>query len=153
MRQKVAREVALSEVTLRRYERPGKLKGRDLVKKLCLGLGLLQPGDSRDVVVDVLHVLLVGRELRCADIEKRIIGFRQDNKLPVFGVTSSNVRRQLARLRDVFLVEKKKNFYRITENAPLLESFQEKFEKYLLQGCVSRVREYLEAVDKEFRPK
>jgi hypothetical protein len=153
MQGKVAKEVPLSEITLRRYERPNKLKGRELAKKLCLGLGLLQPGDSRDVVIDVLYVLLIDRELKCSDIEKKVIGYRQENKLPILGVTSSNVRRQLKRLRELFLIEKKKNVYRITENAPMLETFQEKYEKFLLQSCVSRVKDYLEAIDKEFKPK
>lgn len=147
----VAKEMALSEVTLRRYERPKKIKGRELVKKLCLSLGLLQPGDSRDVVVDVLHALLSDKELKCADIEKKVIGMREEGKLPVLGVTSSNVRRQLKRLRDIFLIEKKKNIYRITENAPLLDTFEEKYEKYLLGSCISRAKDYLEAVDKEFK--
>lgn len=153
MQQKVAKEVPLSEITLRRYERPNKLKGRELVKKLCLSMGLLQPGDSRDIVVDVFHIILIDRELKCADIEKKVIGYRQENKLPILGVTSSNVRRQLKRLRDLFLIEKKKNLYRITESVPLLETFQEKYEKFLLQSCVSRVKEYVEAIDKEFKPK
>jgi hypothetical protein len=56
----VSKDIPLSEITLRRYEKPTH-KGRDLVKRLCLSSGLLQPGDSRDVVVDVLHVLLKER--------------------------------------------------------------------------------------------
>ena len=83
------KEVALSEVCLRRYERPRKIKGRELVKRLCLSLGLLQPGDSRDVVVDVLHVLLADKELKCADIEKKVIELREEGKLPVLGVSSN----------------------------------------------------------------
>ena len=55
---KVIRDTPLAELTLRRYERPSKLTDRELVKKFCLSVGLLQPGDSRDVVVDVFHVLL-----------------------------------------------------------------------------------------------
>ena len=57
-KQTISKDTPLSEITLRRYEKPYDLTGRDLVKKLCLSLGLLQPGDSRDVVVDVLQVLL-----------------------------------------------------------------------------------------------
>ena len=55
---KIAKEVALSEITLRKYEKPGNVKDRALVKKICLSLGLLQEGDSRDVIVDVLYVIL-----------------------------------------------------------------------------------------------
>ena len=51
-------EAPLSEITLRRYEKPYNLNRRDVVQKLCLSLGLLQPGDSRDVVVDIFYVLL-----------------------------------------------------------------------------------------------
>ena len=58
MTQKVSRDIPLAEITLRRYEKPYDLNDRELVKKVCLSLGLLQPGDSRDVVVDVLSVLL-----------------------------------------------------------------------------------------------
>ena len=54
MSQKVSRDIPLAEITLRRYEKPYDLKDRELVKKVCLSLGLLQPGDSRDVIVDVL---------------------------------------------------------------------------------------------------
>ena len=88
-----------------------------------------------------------------SEIEKKIIAFREESKIPVLGVTSSNVRRQLKRLRDVFLIEKKKNFYKITENAPLLETFEEKYEKFLLESCLKRVKDYLDAIDKEFKIK
>ena len=51
-------DTPLSEITLRRYEKPYNLPKRELVRKLCLSLGLLNPGDSRDVIVDILYVLL-----------------------------------------------------------------------------------------------
>ena len=51
-------DTPLAELTLRRYEKPYDLSKRELVKKLCLSLGLLNPGDSRDVIVDVFFVLL-----------------------------------------------------------------------------------------------
>ena len=56
-----ARDTPLMEVTLRRYEKPVGLEQRELVRKFCLGIGLLQPGDSRDVVVDVLFALLLAK--------------------------------------------------------------------------------------------
>ena len=52
-KQTVSRDIPLSEITLRRYERPYNMSRRELVRKLCLSVGLLQPGDSRDVVVDI----------------------------------------------------------------------------------------------------
>ena len=58
---KISKDVPLGEITLRRYEKPN-LKDRDLVRKLCLSVGLLQPGDSRDVIVDVLYTLLKSKK-------------------------------------------------------------------------------------------
>ncbi|MBN2454744.1 hypothetical protein JXB11_04320 [Candidatus Woesearchaeota archaeon] len=150
----VAKDVPLSEITLRKYEKPAKLKERELVKKVCLAVGLLQPGDSRDVVVDVLHVLLKGmkrkRAFNCSEIEKRVIQNRKMHKLPMLGVAPSNVRRQIKRLRSLFFIEKVKTTYRITEFSPLSETFEEKIERFLLHSTLQRVKEYLSAIDDKF---
>ncbi|MBW2977707.1 hypothetical protein KY331_02575 [Candidatus Woesearchaeota archaeon] len=146
----ISKDTPLSEVTLRRYEKPN-LSGRDLIRKLCLSLGLLQPGDSRDVIVDVFYVLLKQRkELNSEEVREKVIEHRKKKNLPLLGIASSNVRRQLKRLRDLFLVEKVVNNYRIMENLSLSEIMEEKLEKYLLPSLLDRVKEYLNAVDKEF---
>lgn len=149
---KVSIDVPISELVLRRYEKPINLRDRILVKKLCLTLGLLQPGDSRDVIVDVLYVLLKNRKnlITCDVIEKKVIGLRKKYKLPLLGITSSNIRRQIKRLRTLYLVEKIKTKYRITEFASLKEIFSEKIEKFLMAGIVHRIYEYLDKVDQEF---
>ena len=111
----ISKEIPLSEITLRRYEKPSKLSDRELVRKLCLSVGLLQPGDSRDVIVDILYVLLKAKKqkklLSSEEIEKEVIDTRKKQKLALHGIASSNIRRQLKRLRDLFLVEKVKNQY------------------------------------------
>jgi len=146
----ISKDTPLSEITLRRYEKPN-LQGRDLVRKLCLSVGLLQPGDSRDVVVDVFHVLLKEKkELNSEEIREKVIELRKKKNLPLLGIASSNVRRQLKRLRDLFLVEKVVNNYRITENLSLNEIIEEKLERYLLPSVFDRIKEYFKAVDKEF---
>ena len=72
---KVSIDSALSEITLRKYEPPKGLEKRNLIKKLCLSLGLLQPGDSRDVIVDVFQVILEQKkelvDLRIKTLEKQ----------------------------------------------------------------------------------
>jgi len=146
----ISKDTPLSEITLRRYEKPN-LQGRDLVRKLCLSVGLLQPGDSRDVVVDVLYVLLKEKkELNSEEIREKVIELRKKKNLPLLGIASSNVRRQLKRLRDLFLAEKVVNNYRIMENLSLSEIMEEKLEKFLLPSLLDRIKEYLNAVDKEF---
>ena len=52
------KDIPLSEITLRKYEKPYEASSRELTRKLCLSIGLLQPGDSRDVIVDVFEFLL-----------------------------------------------------------------------------------------------
>lgn len=144
------KEKPLAELTLRKYEKPYKLTGRELVKKLCLSIGLLQPADGRDVIVDVFISLLKSPEpIALKDIEKSVKLSRKQHNLPATGSASSNVRRQVKRLKDCFIVEKVGKSYRIAENAPLHEVFAEKIEKFYLPTIVSRVKEYCEAVESE----
>ena len=69
-------------------------------------------------------------------------------KLALHGIASSNIRRQIKRLRDLFLVEKIKNSYRITEFEDLNVIFEEKIEKFYLKSIVDRVKEYFNSLDK-----
>jgi len=147
----ISKDIPLNELTLRRYEKPHELKGRELIRKLCLSLGLLQPGDSRDVIVDILYVILWAKKpLPPEEIEKWVIKERERNNLKVLGVAPSNIRRQLKRLKDLFIIEKTKQGYRITENLKLQEIFEEKIEKYLLTSMTDRIKEYIKKVDEEF---
>lgn len=151
---KISIDTPLAEITLRKYEKPAGGSKRDLVRKLCLSLGLLQPGDSRDVVVDVLQVVLEAEdELTSTEVEKRVIQKRKEQKLELLGVAPSNIRRQLLRLRDLFIVEKVKNNYRIRENASLRTIFEESIEKYYLDAILNRVKEHIDAVDATFKKK
>ncbi len=146
-KQTVSKEVPLAEITLRKYEKPYKLKGRELTKKLCLSIGLLQPGDSRDVVVDVLHTVIKNPDLTSREIEEQVIASRKTGDLPMLGIASSNIRRQLKRLKDLFLVERIGSSYRVAEKAKLSDIFTEKIEQYYLKAISERVKEYFEAID------
>ncbi|MBR9700548.1 hypothetical protein GOV11_01645 [Candidatus Woesearchaeota archaeon] len=148
---KISVDTPLAELTLRKYEKPSGESRRELVRKLCLSLGLLQPGDSRDVVVDVLQAVLEAeRELTSTEVERRVIEKRKEAGLELLGIAPSNIRRQLLRLRDVFLVEKVKNNYRVRENTSIMDIFEENLEKYYLASIISRVKEYVQEIDKTF---
>lgn len=153
-KQTISRDIPLAEITLRKYEKPLNMNNRELVRKLCLSTGLLQPGDSRDIIVDILHSLLSARkEKKCLssdEIQELITSSRKDARLKMAGIASSNIRRQLKRLREIFLVEKVKNKYRINEHETLNHIFNEKIEQYLLSTVVVRVREYINKVDERF---
>lgn len=143
----VSKSIPLSEITLRKYERPYDMPKRELVKKLCLSIGLLQPGDSRDVVVDVFCVLLENKEVDGNGIVDKVSEFRKSNNLDLKGVAGSNIRRQLKRLRDAMLIDKKENQYRISEFSSLSEIFEVKIEKFLIPQTIDRIKEYLGKMD------
>ncbi|HLD15437.1 MAG TPA: hypothetical protein VJB94_02560 [Candidatus Nanoarchaeia archaeon] len=146
----ISKDIPLSEITLRRYEKPYNMPRRELIRKLCLSIGLLQVGDSRDVIVDIFQVLLSAKDksivLDSESIKKEVIALRKKSQLPLKGIASSNVRRQLKRLRDLSLIEKIKNEYRITEFEELPVIFEEKIKKYHLDSVLKRVEEYFKAL-------
>jgi hypothetical protein len=150
---KISRDTPLAEITLRRYEKP-TMGDRELVRKFCLSVGLLQPGDSRDVVVDVLYTLLKAKqskeELHSEEVKNKVMEYRKNSKLPMLGIASSNIRRQLKRLKDLHLIETNSNLYRITEWAQISEIFEEKIENFILKSVTSRVKDYIKKLDQEF---
>jgi len=144
---KISKDLSLAEITLRKYEKPYEMSRRDLIRKICLSTGLLQPGDSRDVIVDIFHILLERKkDMSCEEIREAVVAYRKDAKLPLHGIAPSNIRRQVKRLRDLYFVEKVRNNYRIHENEQLSVLFTEKIEKFYLAAIVSRIKEYLEAL-------
>ncbi len=147
----ISKDIPLAEITLRRYEKPTNLSERELVRKLCLSVGLLQPGDSRDVVVDVLNVLIkakkMQKQLTSDEICSLVIDDRKSLRLPMLGIASSNIRRQLKRLKDLLLIEKRLNAYRIVEHNNLIEIFEEKIERFLLPSINSRIKDYLKRIE------
>ena len=128
----MVREIPLGEITLRRYEKPYDSSRRELVRKICLSIGLLQPGDSRDVVVDILMALEDSRkerkEITSSEVGELVRKIRKENSLDERGLAESNIRRQLKRLRNLMLVDKKSNLYRLSEFEPLSEIFQKKIK-------------------------
>jgi hypothetical protein len=152
---RVIKDTPLMELTLRRYEKPQGNDKRELLRKFCLSMGLLQPGDSRDIIVDILHVLLRAKkerlDLSSVEIRDRVETIRNEYKLPLLGIAGSNVRRQIKRLRDILLVQKVKSSYRIREFSKMHDIFDESIEKYLLPAIVSRTKEYCDTIDQSFR--
>jgi len=147
------KDLPLSEITLRKYEKPCNLEKRELIRKICLSLGLLQLGDSRDVIVDILMVLIEAdksrEEITSEEIGKRVENIRKKYSLETKGLAESNIRRQLKRLRDAMLVDRQGNNYYISEHAPLKEIFKNNLERFVIPQIIERVREYLEELERE----
>ena len=149
----MVREIPLNEITLRKYEKPYDSSKRELIRKICLSIGLLQPGDSRDIVVDILLSLENSRknkeEITSLEVKELVRKIRKENSLDERGLAESNIRRQLKRLRDLMLVEKNKNLYRLSEFESLSEIFEKKIEQFLIPQTIERIKEYLEKLDNQ----
>lgn len=149
----MVKDIPLSEITLRKYEKPAGLEKRELVRKICLSLGLLQLGDSRDVIVDILLALIEANKkqekISSEEIRLRAEALRKQYSLETKGLAESNIRRQLKRLRDAMLIEKSENKYYLTENSSLKEIFENTVERFVIPQIVGRIKEYLDELEKE----
>lgn len=144
-------ERPLEQITLRKYEKPFRLEGRQLIKKFCLSLGVLQPGDSRDVIVDVLYVILqANRPITASEIESSVKESRKNHELPMIGITGANIRRQLRRLQDIHLIDRQVKNYVFAENLSVSQAVSERTIKTLLGAIVERVQEYAKKIEENF---
>ena len=143
----MVKDIPLSEITLRKYERPYDSSKREIVRRVCLSLGLLQPGDSRDLIVDIILVLDQSRKekklLSSFDIKDLVEKSRTSDSQEKKEFAESNIRRQLKRLRDIMLIDKKENSYRLSEFLTISELFEIKIEKFLIPQTIERIKEHL----------
>ena len=146
------KDIPLNEITLRKYEKPANLEKRELIRKVCLSLGLLQLGDSRDVMVDILMILIEAgkkkEDIKGEEIRKRVEENRKKYSLETKGLAESNIRRQLKRLKDAMIIDKFENKYYLSEHSSLKEIFENSIEKFVIPQIIERVREYLNEVEK-----
>jgi len=136
---KALKDTPLREITLRKYEEPSNLSRRELTKKFLLSIGLLQPGESRDVIVDIL-----------ARKNKEHLNIQQFcEKLSTKpGASKPNIRRQLRRLKELKLIEKTSEGYRVTEFGSLQPIIDEFVLHYIVNPAIERVKQYAEHLDK-----
>lgn len=146
------KDIPLSEITLRKYEKPSNLEKRELIKKICLSLGLLQPGDSRDIIVDIIMLLTganrEGRNLSSEEIRTGCEELRKKYSLETKGLAESNIRRQLKRLKDAMIIESSENKYYLSEHSSLKDIFEKRFERFIIPQTIERIKEYLEELEK-----
>ncbi len=148
----MARDIPLNEVILRKYEKPYNTNKRELIKKICLSLGLLQPGDSRDVIIDILTTLIESQKIKeiitSDEIKIRVEKIRKHGGYEMKGIAESNIRRQLKRLADMMIIDKLENKYRLSEFETLTDIFSNKFEKFIIPQTIERIKEYLAEVER-----
>ena len=139
----VFKEKPIFGICLRRFEKPGNNIEENL-RKFCISIGLLQPGDSRDIIIDILKILLNKKKKR------EYTNIEEINQLiNKKGKTLPNIRRQVRRLIDIGIAEKTNNGYRIKEFMNLKELIDEILE-YRIKPTIERIKEYGEEIDSQF---
>jgi DNA-binding transcriptional ArsR family regulator len=130
---KVHKEVPISEITLRKFEKPyGDID--TCLRKFLMSIGLLQVGESRDDVTKIFKQLLLSKKpLSMSEIIRGT------------GASPSNARRHLRRLRNLGFVEKIGPDYRISEGKTLPEIVSE--ISSMLETTMRRVMDYAEFLD------
>ncbi len=144
MAKKTLRDIPLQEITLRKYEQPYGLEEKELVRKFLLSLGLLQPGESRDIIVDIFHLFLKARKRnKTLDVEDIVTELEGKT-----GASAPNVSRQIKRLRDLKIVEKNHNGYRITEFGKIDNIVSNYLVPFVINQSAERLREYAKELDR-----
>jgi len=140
---KVLRDLPLQEITLRKYEFPNEqVDHRELVKKFLLSVGLINPGESRDIIIDLFLTLLRARA------ERKTLSVEELKKsLNRHGASAPNIRRQLRRLRALKLVEKTPKGYRITEFGPVSPIIENYLIQFVIRPTITRIKEYAAKID------
>jgi len=143
---KVSSETPLSEITLRKFEKPYSMSVRSAVRRFCVSIGILQPGDGRDSIVDILIFFLEAKKkgFFLEPEEVRVFLKKKGSDLAL-----SNVRRQVKRLKDKGLVEKRPEGYRVVEFGTLASSV-DKMEEMFVKPSLERIRDYASLIDSYF---
>lgn len=152
------KDIPLQEITLRKYEVPTTLENRELARKFLLSIGMLQPGDSRDIIVDIYYTILrrhkqQGGDAALALAKEDTNGFVSvsdvENALEgKKGASKPNIRRQLRRLTEVKLIKKQGGKYTPTENGKVSDIVENYLEMFVVKPTVERIKQYAEKLDK-----
>lgn len=141
----MAREIPITEITIRKFEKPYPQEREELIKKFCISLGLLQPGDSRDIIIDILNLFLEANKekklLKPEEIYKNLSKIKKEGNAP------SNIRRHLKRLKVMNIIEKFNKGYRIKEWLSLKEVVKKNIKNNIIAPILDRIEEYADLID------
>tara|TARA_Y100000310_G_scaffold316356_1_gene367971 strand:+ start:338 stop:775 length:438 start_codon:yes stop_codon:yes gene_type:complete len=145
MPKKTLKDVPLQEITLRKYENPYGLGQRECARKFLLSIGLLQLGESRDIIVDIFEMFLKARKVRKSlDVEDFV-----EELHGKIGASSPNISRQIKRLRDLKIVEKTHDGYRITEFSKIENMITNYIVPFVINQSAERLIEYAKELDRQ----
>lgn len=140
---RVFKDIPIDEITLRRFEKPLNNDLKSLIRKFAISIGLLQPGDSRDIMSQLLFSFINASKRQEFLLVDDIIAQFKNEK----GGTPNNIRRHIRRLKDLSIIERTTYGYRLKEFLPLSEIFEEYILKYTINPSIARLKEYCKTID------
>jgi hypothetical protein len=146
---RISKDAPLFEIILRKYDLPFSDNKRDLIKRFCLSLGLLNPGDFRDIIVDILYSFIINHPegISLKQVEHNITEIRKQNDLELFGVSSSNIQRQIRRLKEIGIITKKDDSLYYLSEISFEVILKERIYPYLIRPSLRRIKEYCLRID------
>jgi len=140
---KVFKDKPLSEITLRRFEKPENDDLKQLSRKFLISVGLLQAGDGRDIIGEIFHEFIASAKNK----EYLPIDLIIDKFKDFDGGTPNNIRRHILRLKEMGLVERTDFGYRLKEFLSLKELFKKEIINGIIEPSIIRIIDYCEKID------
>lgn len=146
IRERLYRDKPLSGITLNEFERPTNDYNTN-IRRLCISLGLVRPGESRIAIVYILDILLKARKKRPYGMDSyELIKELYKRKVKI---VYANILRDLRKLMATGIVEKRNNQYMIRENMKLNDIMTNFIKPYIIDRTLNKIIEYAKAVEKD----
>lgn len=140
---RVFNDKPLINISLRKFEKPSS-SFKESLRKFCISVGLLQPGDSRDIIIDLFSLFLRASKLKRYLTINEIYNYI--GSIDKSGTAKSNIRRNMLRLKGINFIEKTGNGYRLREWLSLNELIND-FTKFKIEPTIERIRDYAKLLD------
>lgn len=144
IKSRLLKDKPLAEIQLSEFEKPGQDYVTNL-RRLCISLGLISPGESRIAIVRILDILLKAKKTNPNGLDSYTIVkelYQHDVK-----IVYANILRDLRKLVRTGLVERIDGGYRIKENGTLEDILKNFVKPYIIDRITNRISEYAHAID------
>lgn len=146
IRKRLYKDKPLAGISLNEFEKPGSDYMSNL-RRFCISLGVISPGESRVAIVHILDLLLKTRKKDPEGLDSYAI-IKELYQIDV-KIVYANILRDLRKLIAVGIVERRENRYRIKENMGLKELLDTFVKPYIIDKILKRIDEYAEKLDEQ----
>ncbi len=146
IRKRLYKDTPLIGISLNEFEKPGSDYFTNL-RRFCISIGVISPGESRVGIVHILDILLKARGEDKEGLDSYSI-VKELYKIDV-KIVYANILRDIRKLIAVGLVEKRDGRYRIKENMGLSEILDSFIKPYIVEKILKRISDYASKLDEQ----